>query len=142
MGFKSFAYGHSYTGNALGCAAALASLEIFRTERTIDALPPKIETLRSGLEAILQVNGVTEARSCGMIGAIDFADDSGYAAQVCQVARGRGLLTRHIRDTVTLMPPLIVSISELQRALEILNEAVQIVVNRTKQPSGIVGVTA
>ena len=135
-------YGHSYTGNALGCAAALASLDIFRIEGTIDALPPKIDTLRSGLQAMARVNGVEEARSCGMIGAIDLAGDSRRASQVCQVARGLGLLTRHIRNTVTLMPPLIVSIGELERALEILNESVQVVITRKEQPSGNVGVTA
>ena len=66
-------YGHSYTGNALGCAAALASLEIFRLENTIEALTPKIEVLHSGLQAMAQVLGVEETRSCGMIGAIDLA---------------------------------------------------------------------
>jgi len=123
-------YGHSYTGNALGCAAALASLEIFRLENTIEALAPKIEALHRGLQAMAQV-GVEETRSCGMIGAIDLAGGSRCAEQVCHVARERGLLTRHIRSTVTLMPPLIVSISQLERALEILNEAVEIVVSRT-----------
>jgi adenosylmethionine-8-amino-7-oxononanoate aminotransferase len=135
-------YGHSYTGNALGCAAALASLEIFGIEGTIDALSPKIEALQSGLEAMAQLRGVEETRSCGMIGAIDLAADSRHAAQVCQVARDRGLLTRHIRNTVTLMPPLSVSISELEIALSILNEAVQIVVIRNEQPVGIIPATA
>ena len=91
--------------------------------------------------AMAQASGVEETRSCGMIGAIDLAGGGRCAAEVCQVARERGLLTRHIRSTVTLMPPLIVSISQLARALDILNEAVQIVVSRTKQPPGIVGVT-
>ena len=129
-------YGHSYTGNALGCAAALASLEIFRLENTIEALTPKIEVLHSGLQAMAQASGVEETRSCGMIGAIDLAGGGRCAAEVCQVARERGLLTRHIRSTVTLMPPLIVSISQLARALDILNEAVQIVVSRTSNRRG------
>ncbi|HEX5176033.1 MAG TPA: adenosylmethionine--8-amino-7-oxononanoate transaminase [Chthoniobacteraceae bacterium] len=135
-------YGHSYTGNALGCSAALASLDIFRTEGTIDALAPKIEILRSGLQAMAQVDGVEETRSCGMIGAIDLAGDRRRAFQTCQVARGLGLLTRHIRNTVTLMPPLVVSIGELERSLGILNEAIQIVVGRKEQRSGTLGVTA
>jgi adenosylmethionine-8-amino-7-oxononanoate aminotransferase len=124
-------YGHSYTGNALGCAAALASLEIFRLENTIEALIPKIEVLHNGLQAMAQTSGVEETRSCGLIGAIDLAGAGRSAAEVCRVARERGLLTRHIRNTVTLMPPLTVSISQLARALDILNEAVQIVVSRT-----------
>jgi adenosylmethionine-8-amino-7-oxononanoate aminotransferase len=123
-------YGHSYTGNALGCAAALASLEIFRLEHTIEALTPKIEVLHNGLQAMAQSSGVEKTRSCGMIGAIDLAGGGRCAAEVCHVARERGLLTRHIRSTVTLMPPLIVSIRQLASALDILNEAVQIVVSR------------
>ena len=71
-----------------------------------------------------------------MIGAIDLVGGGRCAAQVCQVARERGLLTRHIRGTVTLMPPLIVSVSQLARALDILNEAVQIVVSRTRNRQG------
>jgi adenosylmethionine-8-amino-7-oxononanoate aminotransferase len=129
-------YGHSYTGNALACAAALASLEIFRIENTIEALTPKIEVLHSGLQEIARASGVEGTRSCGMIGAIDLDGDGRCAAEVCQVARERGLLTRHIRNTVTLMPPLIVSISQLAKALEILNEAVQIVVSRTSNRQG------
>ena len=124
-------YGHSYSGNALGCAAALANLEIFRIENTIEALAPKIEALHRGLQAMAQAYGVEETRSCGMIGAIDLAGGTRRATEVCQMARERGLLTRHIRNTVTLIPPLIVSISQLARALDILNEAVQIVGRRT-----------
>jgi adenosylmethionine---8-amino-7-oxononanoate aminotransferase len=129
-------YGHSYTGNALGCAAALASLEIFRLENTIEALTPKIEVLQSGLEAMAKTPGVKETRSCGMIGAIDLAGDGGCAVEVCRVARARGVLTRHIRNTVTLMPPLIVSINQLARALDVLEEAVRIVVKRAGQRQG------
>ena len=129
-------YGHSYTGNALGCAAALASLEIFRLENTIEALTPKIEVLHNGLQAMAQSSGVEETRSCGMIGAIDLAGGGRCAAEVCQVARERGLLTRHIRSTVTLMPPLIVSIGQLASALDILSEAVQNVVSRTSNRRG------
>jgi adenosylmethionine-8-amino-7-oxononanoate aminotransferase len=128
-------YGHSYTGNALGCSAALASLEIFRTATTIEALPPKIETLRSGLATLAQLSGVKETRSCGMIGAIDLTGDPCCAAKVCQVAGERGLLTRHIRNTITLIPPLIISTNQLDTALSILNEAIQMVVTQKEQPS-------
>jgi adenosylmethionine-8-amino-7-oxononanoate aminotransferase len=121
-------YGHSYTGNALGCAAALASLEIFRTERTLETLPQKIDAIREGLAAIGQISAVSEARSCGMIGAFDLQGRPGLAARVCQKTRERGLLTRHIRNTVILMPPLVISIDQLISALTALNEAVQSVI--------------
>lgn len=121
-------YGHSYTGNALGCAAALASLEIFRSDKTIDHLPPKIEAIRSGLAKISQLRGVKEVRSCGMIGAIEMDGAGAVAADVCQVARGLGVLTRHIRSVITFMPPLVVSIDQIESALAVLNESIQMVV--------------
>jgi adenosylmethionine-8-amino-7-oxononanoate aminotransferase len=121
-------YGHSYTGNALGCAAALSSLEIFRAERTLETLPRKIDAIRHGLAAIGQLSAVSEARSCGMIGAFDVRGGPAVAARVCQHARERGLLTRQIRNTVVLMPPLVISVHQLQKALIILKEAVLFVI--------------
>ncbi len=130
-------YGHSYTGNALGCSAALASLEVFRSEKTLAGLPPKIEAIRAGLEEIARIRGVKEVRSCGMIGAIDLEGASGLAAEVCQVARGLGLLTRHIRQTITFMPPLVVSIEHIDHSLSILNESIQTVLTQKTQLDGV-----
>ena len=130
-------YGHSYTGNALGCSAALASLEIFRSDETLAGLPPKIEAIRAGLDAIARIGGVREVRECGMIGAVDLDATGGLAAEVCQVARGLGLLTRHIRQTITFMPPLVVSIDQVIHSLNILNEAIQIVFTRKTQSNDV-----
>ncbi len=123
-------YGHSYTGNALGCAAALASLAVFRSEETIEQLSPKIEAIRTGLAKISQLRGVKEVRSCGMIGAIEMNGAGGVAADVCQVARGLGVLTRHIRNVITFMPPLVVSIDQIESALTALHESIQTVITR------------
>ena len=122
-------YGHSYTGNALGCAAALASLEVFRTEGTIASLPPKMAELRAGFAGIGELRGVTGARHCGMIGAFDLPD-SRLAAQVCLAARERGLLTRPIRNTVVLMPPLIISLAQLKTVLTALKQSLQTVITQ------------
>jgi len=119
-------YGHSYSGNAIGCAAALASLEIFRTEKTIESLPPKIETLRHGLTTIAKLQGVEQVRTCGMIGAVDLAGENGRASHVCRSARERGLLTRNIRNTVVLMPPLVISLAHIEQMLSALAESIQI----------------
>ncbi len=121
-------YGHSYTGNALGCAAALASLEIFRNEDTIGSLPPKIAALQEGLESISTMFGVGAVRSCGMIGALDLAGESGLAARVCIEARSRGLLTRHIGNTITLMPPLCVSLPQVEIALNALKQSIAVII--------------
>ena len=121
-------YGHSYTGNALGCAAALASLEIFRTEKTIDSLAPKIAALRKLIVALDGISGVRGARTCGMIGAFEMSGDSSLAARVCQRAREWGLLTRHIRNTIVLMPPLSISIDQIETSLTALKESVEEIV--------------
>lgn len=125
-------YGHSYSGHALGCAAALASLEIFRTERTLDSLSPKIEILRKGVGALIDLAGVEEVRTCGMIGAIDLSGDDRLAARVCHAARDRGLLTRPIRETVVLMPPLCISIAQIEQMLSALKESIQMIVTPKK----------
>nr|MBA2743471.1 aminotransferase class III-fold pyridoxal phosphate-dependent enzyme [Chthoniobacterales bacterium] len=64
-------YGHSYTGNALGCAAAIASLEVFRDEAVLDRLQGKIELLRAQLAALANLEAVSEIRQCGFIAGIE-----------------------------------------------------------------------
>src|SRR6266568_7491026 len=61
---KALAYGHSYTGNALGCAAAKASLEVFENEGVLEALQPKIAHLESALTGLGELPGVVEVRQC------------------------------------------------------------------------------
>src|SRR5947207_1731115 len=101
---KALAYGHSYTGNALACAAAKASLDIFEKERVLEALQPKIEHLASALAGFADLPGVVEVRQCGFIAGIELRQ-AGDAVKVCLEARGRGLLTRPIREVIVLMPP-------------------------------------
>ncbi len=127
----TFFYGHSYTGNSLGCAAALASLEIFEIEGTLESLPPKMNAIREGMSDIGRLPGVAETRSCGMIGAVDLLGNDDLAAHVCREARGRGLLTRHIRNTIVLMPPLVISSEQIDLALTAIHKSIKIV-NTTK----------
>jgi adenosylmethionine---8-amino-7-oxononanoate aminotransferase len=117
---RALAYGHSYTGNALGCAAALASLEIFERENVLENLQPKIEQMRARLELIRELPGVQEIRQCGFISGIELTDDGDvdFAAKVCIAARRYGVLTRPIRRVIILMPPLCISPDELERAVE------------------------
>ncbi len=64
---KALAYGHSYTGNAPGCAAAKASLEVFEKESVLEALQPKIRDLSSALAGLRELPGVKEVRQCGFL---------------------------------------------------------------------------
>ena len=136
---RAFAYGHSYTGNALGCAAGKASLEIFEKERVLEALQPKIQYLKSALADFADLPGVVEVRQCGFIAGIELRE-SGDAAKVCLEARGRGLLTRPIREVIVLMPPLCITIHELTRAVEAIRASIIEVCSRRSsgaRPSGV-----
>ena len=111
---KALAYGHSYTANALGCAAAKASLEIFARDSVLERLGPKIEQMREGLDSsepnpVWPTSGSAVSspesrwrRKAGKSGAA-------VARDVCVAARQHGLLTRPIREVVVLMPPLCIS---------------------------------
>lgn len=126
---RTFYYGHSYTGNPLGCAAALASLDLFDEEKTLERLPAKITRLGKGLERLDKLDVIAETRQVGLISGIEIGAHIGgtgqgpVGAQVCRAARGHGLLTRPIRNTVTLMPPLCVTEEEIDQALHALELA-------------------
>src|SRR6266566_5458633 len=120
---KALAYGHSYTGNALGCAAAKASLEVFENERVLEALQPKIRYLRSALAGLKEVPCVSEVRQCGFIAGIE-TSRAEMAAATCIEARRHGLLTRSIWNVVVLMPPLWITMAQLRKAVEALRASI------------------
>jgi adenosylmethionine-8-amino-7-oxononanoate aminotransferase len=131
---RALAYGHSYTGNALGCAAAKASLEIFEKEGVLEALQPKIEYLASALAGFADLPSVVDVRQCGFIAGIELRD-SGDAAKVCFEARGRGLLTRPIREVIVFMPPLCITIQQLTQAVEAIRASIiQVCGRRSDRP--------
>ena len=136
---KTFFYGHSYTGNPLACAVALASLEVFAREDTLAGLGPKI-TLLEELLGDLQARHprhVGEVRQCGLIAGIDVVEDAAAGrayrweeqtgARVCLAAREAGLLTRPIRDTLVLLPPLCSSAADLRHAVAALSYGLEAV---------------
>lgn len=117
---NTFFYGHSYTANPLGCAAALASLRVFRDEAVLEHLEPKIALLAELLAELQNVPGVLSTRQLGLIAGID-VDANG--AEVCLAARKHGLLTRPIQNTLVLMPPLCVSEVELRQMVKAIQLA-------------------
>ncbi|MBK8036135.1 MAG: adenosylmethionine--8-amino-7-oxononanoate transaminase [Verrucomicrobiaceae bacterium] len=118
---NTFFYGHSYTANQLGCAAALASLRIFRDEAVLEHLEPKIALLAELLAELRNTPGVLATRQIGLIAGID-VERSG--AEVCLAARKHGLLTRPIQNTLVLMPPLCVTEMELRQMVLAIQSAV------------------
>jgi adenosylmethionine-8-amino-7-oxononanoate aminotransferase len=131
---RAFYYGHSYTANPLGCAAALASLEVFEEERTLNLLAPKIARMSELLHDLRAANPHVRAiRQCGFIAGIELGDLSGgrlpaesrTGERVCLAARRHGLLTRPILDTIVLMPPLCTTGEELAHAVEAIDRAIR-----------------
>jgi adenosylmethionine-8-amino-7-oxononanoate aminotransferase len=127
---KALAYGHSYTGNALGCAAAKASLELFARERVLERLAPKIQQMTAELKRVGQLPGVAEVRQCGFIAGIELKDPSlpasgsDLAARICLAARRHGLLTRPIRNVIVLMPPLCIEPAQLSAAISAIERSI------------------
>jgi len=121
---RALAYGHSYTGNALGCAAARASLASFREENVLETLQPKIRQLQHQLQLLRELPGVTEVRHYGFVAGIEMVDAEN-AGEVCRRARDHGLLTRNIRETIPLLPPLCTTDEQLERAVLALTRAME-----------------
>jgi adenosylmethionine-8-amino-7-oxononanoate aminotransferase len=126
---KGLAYGHSYTGNALGCVAAKASLDVFEKEGVLEALQPKIQHLTSELAGLADIPGVVEVRQCGFIAGIEVAELSeaplaDQAAEICIAARTHGLLTRPIRNVIVLMPPLCITTDQVTQAVEAVRTSI------------------
>lgn len=126
---RTLYYGHSYTANPLGCAAALANLAIFREERLLEKLRGQIAHFTRLLDGL---RALGEVRQCGFIAGIELRQENGEpfpparltGARVCQAARKHGLLTRPIHDVVVLMPPYCITKAQLVQAVEAVALAV------------------
>jgi adenosylmethionine-8-amino-7-oxononanoate aminotransferase len=134
---RTFFHGHTYTGNPLGCAAALASLEIFEKERVLERLQPKIAFLEAGLRRLRSLRHVGEIRQVGFMVGIELFDDvtsrRPYAVakrmghQVTREARGHGVIIRPLGDVIVLMPPLSVTEDEINLLLDAVYLAIKTV---------------
>jgi adenosylmethionine---8-amino-7-oxononanoate aminotransferase len=125
--FRTFFHGHTYTGNPLACAAALATLDVFAEERTLDHLERKIELLGELLEPIAAHPEVREVRRLGFMTGIELSEHplpARIGHQVTLEARRRGAIVRPLGDVVVLMPPLAISEGELTRLLAITAESI------------------
>ena len=126
---RALAYGHSYTGNALGCAAAKASLEVFAREHVLERLGPKIQQMQRELKRLQEIPSVADVRQCGFIAGIELgngespAASSHLAAGVCLAARQHGLLTRPIRHVIVLMPPFCIEPVQLTAAVDAIERS-------------------
>jgi adenosylmethionine-8-amino-7-oxononanoate aminotransferase len=120
---KTFFHGHTYTGNPLACAAALANLEIFKKERTIQNLQPKIKLLNKDLQRFNNLSSVIDIRQCGMMVGIELA--AGMSQKVILEARKRRAILRPLGNVIVLMPPLGITIRQLKRLLDIAYRSIE-----------------
>jgi len=131
---RTFYHGHTFTGNALGCAAALASLDVFEQERTLEKLPAKIERMRQHLARIARMPHVGEVRQAGMLAGIELVRDTStkeafpygrqIGAQVCARAAAHGVILRPLADVIVLVPPLSIADESLDRLLTVTQQCI------------------
>ena len=122
----TFYYGHSYSGNPLGCAAALASLNIFEEDKVLKKLKSKIECLKTGLSELKYKNPlISEVRQIGLISGIEISSELGIIGpDICHLSRNYGLLTRSIGNVIVFMPPLIIDENQIYESLNAIESAI------------------
>ena len=126
--YRTFFHGHTYTGNPLACAAALANLDAFEQERTLERLQPKIGLLRELLGEIEAMPEVAEVRGRGFMAGIDLGEHDPalrLGHRVTLEARERGAIVRPLGDLVVLMPPLSISEGDLRSLIEIVAASIR-----------------
>ena len=125
--FRAFFHGHTYTGNPLACAAALATLDVFEEERTLDHVGELEALLGDLLEPVAALPRVAEVRRRGLMVGIElggFGPAERMGHHVTLEARRRGAVVRPLGDVVILMPPLAISACELRRLVDIVCDAI------------------
>lgn len=131
---RAFYYGHTFSGNPLGAAVALAVLDVFEEEKILEQLQPKAKKIAEAFEALGRIDGITRTRAIGMIGAAELGEEDGYLAQagwqVYDEARRRGAYLRPLGNVVYVGPSLNIPDEDLDRLLDIVTESVEVVMRR------------
>jgi adenosylmethionine-8-amino-7-oxononanoate aminotransferase len=134
--FKTFFHGHTYTGNPLACAAALASLALFAEGHVLAALGPKIAILTERLRHdIAPLAHVADIRQWGVMVGIELLRDperklsyeptEQIGIRIIKEARKHGVIIRPLGNVIVLMPPLSITTDELHRLLDVVRQAIQ-----------------
>jgi len=125
---KTFFHGHTFTGNPIACAAAIASLDLFDSDGLLGKLPEKTAYLHSRLKKMLDLSHVGDVRCCGMVGGVELVLDKRSrepypweertGVRVCVEARKHGLFLRPLGNVIVVFPPLAISMDELAFLLD------------------------
>jgi len=132
---KTFFHGHTFTGNPIACAAALASLDLFEKDSLLASLPTKISYLEKRLRDMDALDHVGETRRVGMIGGIELVRDKETRApypweervgvRVCMEARKHGLFLRPLGNVIVIFPPLSISLEEMEILMDGIHSSIR-----------------
>jgi adenosylmethionine-8-amino-7-oxononanoate aminotransferase len=128
---RTFYHGHTYTGNPLACAAALASLDLFEANDLLASVRRKSEALAAMLEPLKALPHVGDVRQKGFMVGIELVADKAtkrpfdskrrVGADVCTNVRKHGVIIRPLGDVIVLMPPLAMSVDDLRKIVDALH---------------------
>ncbi len=131
---KTFFHGHSYTGNPLACAAALACLDLFEKEQVLKELKEKIEILEAWLNDLLNLQHVGNVRNIGLMAGVELVRDKktkepyAWAEKmgwhVAYRAREKGVFIRPLGNVIVIMPPLSISSENLKQLLKVIKDSI------------------
>jgi adenosylmethionine-8-amino-7-oxononanoate aminotransferase len=131
---KTFFHGHSYTGNPLACAAALACLDLFEKEGTLKKLKKKIAILESWFREVLDLQHVGDVRNAGMMAGVELVKDKKTREpyewaekvgwRVAYRAREKGVFIRPLGNVIVIMPPLSISGKNLHQLLKVIRDSI------------------
>ena len=134
---KTFYHGHSFTGNPLAASVAVENLKIFKEEKILESIQPKVKKLRNELEKFKELKNVGDVRHLGMVGAIEIVKDKAskeiYALEdkvnhkIYKECLKRGAVLRPIHNVIYFMPPYVISESEIKRLTDIAYESIKAV---------------
>ena len=137
---RVFYHGHTYTGNPLACAAALASLDLFGKDRVLEKLQKKIHLFGNLLQDFYAMDEVGDIRQLGLIAGVELVADPATRAsfpyeartghRVILEARKRGVILRPLGDVIVLMPPLAVTERDLTKIVRVAVESVREVLTK------------
>ena len=132
--FKTFFHGHSFTGNQLGAAAALASLKILQSKESIEAREVLQQTLTEELKSLWSLPNIGDIRQVGLVVGVELVRDwrtrtpfqfwERAGIRVCEAMTRHGVLTRPIGNVIVLMPPYCTTPKQVRRIVEVLAEAI------------------
>ena len=132
--FKTFFHGHSFTGNQLGSAAALASLDLLQSSASINARRKLESLLREELKSLWSLPNVGDVRQVGLVAGVELVKDwrtrksfdlrEKSGIRVCEVMAKRGVLTRPIGNVIVLMPPYCTTPAQVRKMVTALRESV------------------